>query len=156
MALQTSGQIRVNVNRSATFDFVRDPVRLARCIPGCRDLRGISPGIYSAVLTNEVAFITLSFKVRVEVIRTEAPGTIEAKITGETIGVVGRVTATAALQLLEAGPSETDIRYTSHITLAGKLGGLGEPVFRAKSAEVAKEFGANLKEAIEQEAKTPA
>lgn len=123
---------------------------LAACIPGCKDLRETAPGVYSAVLTNEVAFITLSFKVKVEVLKIEAPDTIEAKITGETIGLVGRVTANAALGLSQVGPAETEIRYTASISLAGKLGGLGEPVFRAKSVEVARQFGANLKTAIGQ------
>ena len=144
MALQTSGQVRVDVDRTTAFDFVRDPVRLAACIPGCKELQEVSPGIYAAVLTSEVAFITLTFKVIVEIIRIEAPGTIEAKITAETIGLSGRVTADAALQLSEAGLAQTEIRYTSSVSFAGKLGGLGEPVFRAKSAEVSKQFGANL------------
>src|SRR5258706_16136267 len=125
MALQTSGQVRVDVDRITAFNFVRDPVSLAACIPGCKELIEVSPGIYSAVLTNEVAFITLSFKVRIEVIKIEAPDTIEAKIMGETIGLAGRVTASAALQLSEIGPAQTEIRYVSSVSLAGKLGGLG-------------------------------
>lgn len=149
MALQNSGQVRVDVDRNTAFDFVGDPVRLAQCIPGCRDLSELSPGRYSAVLTNEVAFITFSFKVTVEVVKIEPPSAIEAKITGEAIGLVGRVTANAGLRLSEAGPNQTDIRYTANVGLTGKLGGLGEPVFRAKSAEVAREFGANVKAAIE-------
>jgi carbon monoxide dehydrogenase subunit G len=149
MALQSSGQILVDVDRATAFEFVGDPMRLAQCIPGCRDLRELSPRTYSAVLTNEVAFITLSFKVIVEVIKLEPPSAIEAKITGEAVGLVGRVVANAGLQLAESGPSQTEIRYTSSVGLTGKLGGLGEPVFRAKSAEVAREFGANLKAAIE-------
>jgi len=149
MAVQTSGQVQVDVDRLSAFDFVGDPVRLAQCIPGCGDLRELSPGRYSAVLTNEVAFISLSFKVIVEVVKFEPPNAIDAKITGEAIGLVGRVVANAALQLSEAGPSRTDIRYTASAGLTGKLGGLGEPVFRAKSAEVAREFAANLKAAIE-------
>jgi uncharacterized protein len=149
MALQNSGQVRVGVDRTTAFNFVRDPVSLAACIPGCKNLQEISAGVYSAVLTNEVAFITLSFKVRVEVLKIEAPDTIEAKITGETLGLAGRVTASAALRLSEIGPAQTEIRYTSNVSLAGKLGGLGEPVFRAKSAEVSQQFGSNLRTAIE-------
>ena len=76
-----------------------------------------------------------------------APG---ATITGEALGLVGRVSANAELELSEAGPHQTDIRYAANVGLTGKLGGLGEPVFRAKSAEVAKDFAANLKAAIEQ------
>src|SRR5438093_6874945 len=115
MALQTGGQVRVAVDRATAFDYIGDPVRLAQCIPGCKDLRELSPGRYSAVLTNEVAFITLSFKVIVEVVKFEPPGAIGAKISGEAIGLVGRVVANAGLELSEAGLSQTDIRYTANV-----------------------------------------
>ena len=149
MAFQTSGEFVVDVDRETAFGFASDAVRVAQCIPGCTDLAELSPGRYSAVLTNEVAFITLRFKVIVEVVKIEPPDAIEAKVTGETIGLAGRVSANAGLQLSEAGPKATKIRYTSSVGLAGKLGGLGEPVFRAKSADVARQFGVNLKAAIE-------
>ena len=149
MALQTTGQIRVDVDRATVFGFVADPVWLAQCIPGCKDLREISQGRYSAVLTNEVGFITLSFKVVVEVVKVDAPRAIEATITGQALGLVGRVTANAGLELTEAGANQTDIGYAANVGLTGRLGGLGEPVFRSKSAEVAREFAANLKAAIE-------
>jgi len=149
MALQTTGQIHVDLDRAIVFGFVRDPVWLAQCIPGCKDLRELSSGRYSAVLTNEVGFITLSFKVIVEVVKVDAPRAIEATITGQALGLVGRVKANAALELSEPGPNQTDIRYAASVGLTGKLGGLGEPVFRAKSAEVAREFAANLKAAID-------
>jgi len=149
VALQTSGQIRVELDRATVFETVRDPVWLAQCIPGCKDLREISEGRYSAVLTNEVGFITLSFKVIVEIVKIDPPKAIEAKITGDAVGLVGRVQATAALDLSEPGPGQTEIRYSSSVSLTGKLGGLGEPVFRAKSVDVARQFGANLKAAID-------
>ena len=122
---------------------------MAPCIPGCKDLRELSAGRYSAVLTNDVAFITLTFKVIVEVVRIDPPSAIEAKITGDSVGLVGRVTANAELRLSDAGPGQTDIQYVAGVGLTGKLGGLGEPVFRAKSAEVARQFALNLKAAIE-------
>ena len=149
MALQTTGQVSVDVDRATAFDLIGDPLRLAQCIPGCTDLLEISPRRYSAVLTNEVAFIKFSFKVTVDIVKVEPPSAIEAKITGEAIRLAGRVVASAGLQLDEAGPSRTNIQYAANVGLTGKLGGLGEPVFRAKSAEVAREFGVNLKAAIE-------
>ena len=149
MALQTSGQIRVALDQATVFETVRDPVWLAERIPGCKDLHELAEARYSAVLTNEVGFITLRFKVIVEVVKIDPPSGIEAKITGDAIGLVGRVQATAGLELSEVGPNQTEIRYSSNVSLTGKLGGLGEPVFRAKSAEVARQFGTNLKAAID-------
>jgi carbon monoxide dehydrogenase subunit G len=151
MALQTAGEVSVDVDRAAAFGFVSDPLRLAQCVPGCHDLREISPGRYSAVVTSKVAFITLSFKVIVEIVKIDPPDAIEAKITGDAIGLAGRVVATAGLRLGSAGDGRTAISYSTDVVLTGRLGGLGESVFRAKSAELAREFATNLKAAIEKE-----
>jgi len=87
MALQTSGEITVSVDRLAAFAVVRDPVRLAGCIPGCQDLCELSPNKYTAVLTSRVGFMTLSFKVTIDVVKMEPPSTVEAKISGDAIGL---------------------------------------------------------------------
>jgi uncharacterized protein len=151
MAIQTSGTVSVGADRRVAFGFVSDPSRLARCVPGCRDPREISPGRYAAVVTNKVAFISLSFKVIVEIEKIEPPDTIEAKISGDAVGLSGHVVATASLRLGSDGDGCTAIHYSTHMALTGKLGGLGESVFRAKTAELAREFAANLKSAIEKE-----
>lgn len=151
MALQTAGEVSVDVDRAVAFGFVSDPLRLAQCVPGCHDLQEISPGRYTAIVTSKVAFMALSFKVMVEIVKIEPPEAIEAKITGEAIGLAGRVVATAGLRLVSSGDGCTAISYSTGVVLTGKLGGLGESVFRAKSAELAREFATNLKAAIEKE-----
>ncbi len=152
MALQTTGVVTVEGDPNTTFSFVQDPARMAHCIPGCHDLVELSPGRFSAVLTNKVSFITLNFKVVVEVVRIEPPSEIEAKITGQSIGIVGHLAATAGLKLADAGGGRTAITYTTQVGLTGKLGGLGQPVFKAKSVQLGAEFAANLKAAIEKSA----
>lgn len=149
MALETTGEVTVEVDRATAFTFVQDPERLARCIPGCRDLRELSPGRYSAVLTSRVAFMTLSFKVVIDVVSIEPPREIEAKITGDAVGLPGHLVAAASVQLTEAADGRTTIRYMTDVGLTGKLGGLGQPAFRAMSAQLAREFGVNLKKGIE-------
>jgi len=62
------------------------------------------------------------------------------------------LSATAEVQLAPAGPGQTQISYSTDVGLTGKLGGLGQPVFKAKSVQLGAEFGANLKAAIEQHA----
>ena len=148
MGVQANGEIIVDLDRAAVFAFVSDPVRLAQCIPGCSDLREIAPGRYAAQLTSRVAYITVKFKVIAEIVKMEPPSAIEVKLTGDAIGLAGRLVAGAAIELADAG-ERTAIRYSAEVTLSGKLGGLGQPVFRAKSAELAQEFAANLKAALE-------
>jgi carbon monoxide dehydrogenase subunit G len=149
MAVETTGEVTVDVDRPAAFAAVRTPARLARCIPGCRDLQEVAPDKYTALLTSTVAFMTVSFKVAIDVTRIEEPHLLEAKITGDAVGLAGHVVAGARLQLDEAGERRTTIRYATDIGLTGRLGGLGQPVFKATSAKMAREFGANLKAEIE-------
>ena len=149
MAHQITGELSVDVDRTAAFAFLQDPQRLATCIPGCRDLREISPLRYAAVVASRVAFMTLSFKVVIEIVRREPPEALEATITGDAVGLAGHVAATAGVQLVENGDDRTTIRYVADIALTGALGGLGQPVFRATSARLAREFDVNLKQAIE-------
>jgi carbon monoxide dehydrogenase subunit G len=149
MALDTSGEITVAVDRSTAFTVVRDPFRLGRCIPGCSELRETGPGRYSAVLTSRVAFMTVSFHVIVDLTKIEPPSALEATITGDARGLSGHVVATARLDLAEADDSHTTVRYATAVGLTGKLGSLGQPVLRATSAKLAREFGDNLKVEIE-------
>jgi carbon monoxide dehydrogenase subunit G len=149
MALDTSGEITVAVDRSTAFAIVRDPFRLGRCIPGCSDLREAGPDRYAAVLTSRVAFMTVTFNVIVDVTKIEPPAALEARITGDASGLSGRVVATARLDLVDAGGARTIVRYAAAVGLTGKLGSLGQPVLRATSAKLAREFGDNLKTEIE-------
>jgi carbon monoxide dehydrogenase subunit G len=152
MPLETTGEIVVEVDREAAFKFIEVPEQLARCIPGCSDLREIAPGRFAATLTSEISFMTLNFQVVVEVVKIDPPRQIEARITGRPMGISGQLMATATLHLTDAGQGRTIIRHSSNVGLTGKLGGLGQPVFRAKSAEMTAKFGANLKAALEQNA----
>ncbi len=152
MALETTGEITVEVDRDSAFKFIEVPEQLAHCIPGCSDLRQVGPASFTALLSNEVSFITLSFQVVVEIVKIDPPHTIEAKITGKPIGFTGQLTATAGLHLSEDGVGRTIIRHSSNVGLTGKLGGLGQPVFRAKSAEMSTKFATNLKTALERNA----
>ncbi len=149
MSLETSGEITVAVDRPTVFAIVRDPMRLARCIPGCTDVREVVPDRYTAVLTSQVAFMTLSFKVIVDVAKAEPPATLEATITGDAVGLSGHVVATARLDLAETPDRRTIVRYATQVGLTGKLGSLGQPVLRATSARMARQFGDNLKAEIE-------
>jgi uncharacterized protein len=151
MALHTTGEISVDVERARAFTFLQDPHRLAACIPGCRDVREIAPGRYAAVLLNRVAFMTLNFNVTIELVKVVPPTSLEATITGDAVGLAGHVAANAGVELVADGDDRTIIRYFTDVGLTGKLGGLGESVFRATSAKLSREFGLNLKAALERQ-----
>jgi carbon monoxide dehydrogenase subunit G len=147
--LQTGGEFTAAVAQDRAFAFVSDPFKIATCIPGCSDLREVAPGKYAAKLSNRVGPIAVTFDVTVELSNVVAPSAIDAVVSGNASGLGGRLTATATVRLAPVDAANTKVTYTVDLSLTGKLGGIGQPVFRAKSDELSKKFGANVRAALE-------
>jgi carbon monoxide dehydrogenase subunit G len=147
--MKFSGELTVKAPRGAVFDALRDARFFASCVDGVRDLVEIAPDRYAAVFETKVAYMKFSFKVTVELTRADPPREIEAKVEGAPLGVVGRLTATSVTTLTEVG-DETKIAYAVDAALTGKLGSLGQPVLRAKSREMEKQFATRLQAAFDQ------
>ena len=152
--MKFNGELTVKARRAAVYEKVRDARFFASCVDGVRDLAELSPDRYSAVFETKVAYMKFSFKVTVEVTRSDPPNEIEAKVEGTPLGIVGRMTATALTRLSEIG-DETRIEYEVDAALTGKLGSLGQPVLRSKAREMEKQFAARLAAAFAPE-KSPA
>lgn len=142
--MNISGQITVPAPRAAVFDKLKDAPFFASCVEGVKDLKEIDATHYHAVLETKVAYMKFSFKVTVELTKMSAPDTIEAKIEGTPLGVVGRLTATSRTHLTEAD-GQTVIAYSIDSTLAGKLGSIGQPVLKAKAKDMEKKFTERLR-----------
>ncbi len=148
--MQTGGNFDVAVSRDRAFAFVNNPQMLATCIPGCSNLTALGNDKYSAKLTNRVGPISLTFDVVVELTKVEPPEAIDASVSGNAAG--GRLSATATVRLSALDANTTKVTYTVDLSLTGKLGGIGQPVFRSKSDELSKKFGANVRAALEADA----
>jgi carbon monoxide dehydrogenase subunit G len=85
----------------------------------------------------------------IEVTKKEPPSTLEAKVEGTPLGIVGRITATSLTRLSQIG-DETKIEYEIEAAITGKLGSLGQPVLRSKAKEMEKQFSGRLREKFEQ------
>jgi hypothetical protein len=145
--MKFAGEIVVRAPRPKVFEALRNARFFASCVEGVRDLAEIGPDRYAAVFETRVAYMKFSFKVTVEIARAEPPNSIEARVEGSPLGIVGRMTAMSATTLTELG-DDTRIEYVVDATLTGKLGSLGQPVLRSKAKEMEKQFAARLQAAF--------
>ena len=145
--MNISGEITIAAPRAAVFDKLKDAPFFASCVDGVKDLKEIDATHYDAVLETKVAYMKFSFKVSVEVTNISPPDTIEARVEGTPIGIVGRMTATSRTHLTESG-GQTIVAYSIDSTLAGKLGSIGQPVLRSKAKDMEKQFAARLRAAF--------
>jgi carbon monoxide dehydrogenase subunit G len=145
--MNISGEFTVQAPRAAVFDKIKDAPFFASCVDGVKDLREIDATHFDAVLETKVAYMKFSFKVSVEITNISPPDTIEAKVEGTPIGIVGRMTATSRTHLVEDG-GQTIVKYSIDSTLAGKLGSIGQPVLKAKAKDMEKKFTERLRAAF--------
>ena len=141
--MKVEGEISVQAPCELVFARLSDAPFFTSCIDGVKQLNTIDETHYSALFVTRIAYLRFTFKVNVEMTRKEPPHRIEAKVEGTPLGVVGRMTATAATELSENG-DQTTIRYNIETIITGKLGSMGEPVLKAKAKEMEKQFSENL------------
>jgi carbon monoxide dehydrogenase subunit G len=145
--MRVSGEFTVTAPRAVVFGALRDPKAFVQFVDGVRDLKEIDPTHFAAVFETKIAYMKFKFAVTVEVTQIDAPNVIETKIEGNSIGVVGRLTAKATTTLTDAGGS-TKLVYGVESTLTGKLGSIGHPVLRAKAKEMERTFADRLRAAF--------
>ena len=143
--MKITGELTVPAPQAAVFEAVQDARFFASCIDGVQELTEIDPTHYDAVLETKVAYMKFRFKLSVEVTRKDPPDTIEAKVEGTPLGIVGRITATSLTRLSQVG-DETRIAYEIDAAITGKLGSLGQPVLKSKAKEMEKQFSNRLRE----------
>jgi carbon monoxide dehydrogenase subunit G len=145
--MKVEGEISVDAPRDAVFSRLSDARFFASCVDGVSELTEIDATHYSARFATKIAYMRFNFKVNVEMSRLAPPEEIEAKVDGAPMGMVGRLTASAATRLTEAG-GKTGIHYVIDVALTGKLGSIGQPVLKAKAKEMEKQFAQRLSAAF--------
>lgn len=142
--MNVSGQFNVQAPREVVFNTLRDARTFVGLVDGVSELKEIDPTHFTAMFETKVAYLKFKFNVAVEITRLESPTTIEAKIEGTPLGIIGRLTATTLTTFSEAG-NETRVDYSVDSTLAGKLGSIGQPVLRSKAKDMEKQFVERLR-----------
>jgi uncharacterized protein len=142
-----SGEITLPAPREKVFAALQNAPFFASCVEGVRDLKEIDATHFDAVMETRVAYMSFTFKVRVEVTKIAPPDRIEAKIEGTPLGVVGRFTAQSTTDLVDAG-NDTLVKYSIDANLTGKLGSMGQPVLKSKAREIEKKFAERMRAAF--------
>lgn len=122
------------------FDRFLDPDTMKSCIPGCNELERLDESHYSGQLVNEVAHVRFNARFAAEIVEMDRPRLVRAVLTGEDRRLGSSLKLTASLAVEPDGESDSAVSYEMDLALWGKLGRLGEPIIRRRSAEVERDF----------------
>ncbi|QSO47260.1 CoxG family protein [Alicyclobacillus mengziensis] len=146
--MEVSSEFVVSCPQDTVFEFVSKPSELAACIPGCSQLTELGDDKYGAVLEVDVAFLKMKFDVTVHLVEAKSPNLLRAVMDGKPKALAGKLTGSVVLQLSEVDEETTHIQYVLEQSITGKLGGIGQSVFRAKCVEMGNLFAENLRAAL--------
>lgn len=116
--MNVHGEARIAAPRAAVFDAICDPAALLEVIPGCREIREVSPGEYRGRIALRLPAMVGTYETVVRLVATDPPafGAFEGRVEGRPGTLVGR-----ASFRLEDEAGTTVIAYDGHGTVTGPL-----------------------------------
>ncbi|MFT4563556.1 MAG: carbon monoxide dehydrogenase subunit G [Gammaproteobacteria bacterium] len=150
--MKIENEFTVDAPQQAVWNFITAPAKVGSCIPGCEDVEIVAPGKYRAAIKLQAGPIKTTFHVTVTTTE-ERPPEFSTYITqGDEGGRASRLNATSSLTIAALAANQTNVSYTSDITIAGRLGKFSMGVMHKMADKMNDKFVAALRAGIESEA----
>lgn len=145
--MEMKDEIRVEATRSIVWDALNNPEILKTCIPGCESLEQVSDNEFESLVVVKVGPIKAKFNGKVTLTDIVAPGSY--KLIGEGQGgVAGFAKSEITVELIEATPDATVIRYGVTANIGGKIAQLGSRLIDSTARKMAEQFFTRFNEQV--------
>lgn len=131
---------KVAAPQEKVWELVTNAEQVATCIPGVEQVETIEPGKYKGLMTIKVGPIKASVKADVQELERRAPDFAAYGIQGEEGGRASRLTADAKLLLRPVDPNLTEVTFSSHVVIVGRLGKFAGGVMTKLADSMSEEF----------------
>lgn len=141
MALQIEKTFQIDAPRAAAWEFLTDPYRVVRCLPGAAITEKVDDRTYTGTITVKVGPVSASYKGKVQFERLdEAAGTAEIVASGQDIRGKGGADMRMTSRMAEISPGRTEVTATSQVNVTGILAQLGRGMIQDVSDQMFQKF----------------
>ena len=145
-------ELVVGVPPARVWAFLWDVVRVARCLPGCTDVRTVAPHKqYAAVVNERVGPFRVRFPLEIEVLDVEEGRRLTAQAAGRDSAMGSSLKVALELRH-EPAPAGSRLLIFTDTTILGKLGTLGQGVIQRKAEGVMAQFAGAVQRELESDA----
>ena len=130
------------------WDTLLEPETLLSCIPGAEKIERVDERTYDCVIKQKVGPISVKFKFKSTITKSEPPRHMEVEGEGEDIGKAGHFMQKSVVDLREISEKEVEVAYKTDAMIVGKLAMFGDRIMRAKAKKVEEEFTMALQERL--------
>ena len=131
---------RIAAPQSEVWDFITTAEKVATCLPGIEEVHVQGPGQYKGVMKIKVGPIRTSINADVAEIEQRAPEFVSYSMKGEEGRRASRLSAETKLTLAAVSPDETDVEFTSHVKIVGRLGKFAGGVMNKMADSMSEQF----------------
>jgi carbon monoxide dehydrogenase subunit G len=155
MALEISKSFVVKASPEAAWNFLTDPARVARCLPGAQITNQVDEKTYGGTITVKVGPVAASYKGTMTFERLDPVARTAALVAaGQDVRGKGGADMRMTSRLVERAPGETEVFITSQVNVMGILAQFGRGMIQDVSDQMFDKFVAAAR--AELEAESPA
>ena len=119
------------------WELLTDPVRLAKCLPGCERLEPAGPDRYKVAVKYAIAAVGGNFSGTVELLDKKPPKSM--RLRTESKGTPGFVRGEGTLEL-SAKAGQTEVRYAGEVQVGGLIAAVGQRMLDMASKKIIQQF----------------
>ena len=127
--------------RQKVWDFLIDPQRLARCLPGCEKLEAVGEHEYASQMNVGLAAVKGVYTGKVKLDELQPPSHYKMLIDGK--GKQGFIKGNGILDLEEQN-GQTRLKYSGDIQVGGPLASVGQRMLQGFAKQQISQFFAAL------------
>jgi carbon monoxide dehydrogenase subunit G len=143
------GNVTLNAEQFAVWEFMLDVDKFSSCMPGVDDLVRVDDSTFTGVMRAKVGPISGAFAFTANIIESAAPTQLKAHVVGTDTLTNSTMTADITMDLAGVDAGKTALTYAATVDLKGRLGIIGDMVIRATGAQVIKVFFQRMGEQID-------
>jgi uncharacterized protein len=150
MAFEITKTFVVKAPAAAVWEFLIEPQRVARCLPGAAISEKLDEKTYNGAMTVKVGPVSSSYKGKVIFERLD-PATRTAEIVATGTDVRGRGGADLRLtsSVKEIAPGETEVTAVSLVNITGILAQMGRGMIQDVSDQMFQVFSERMRAELE-------
>jgi carbon monoxide dehydrogenase subunit G len=150
MGMQIEKNFTVNAPASRVWDFLTDPVAVARCLPGAAITGKNDDGGYGGTITVKVGPVTASYrgKMRFETLDAAAGEAVIVASGQETRGK-GGADLRMHSKVVETAPGVTEVTVVSDVNVVGVLAQFGRGMIQDVGDQLFQKFTDGLRRELE-------
>ena len=142
-------EIAVAASPDKVWAFLWDVERVARCLPGCREVRTVVPHErYEAVVGERVGPFKVQFPLEIQVLEADEARRLRAQATGRDAAMASALKVMLDLQL-EKTDTGSRLMIVTETSIMGKLAALGHSVIQHKADGIMTQFAQAVQRELE-------